>query len=303
MAAVGVPFLRLNTEFLSEIALDIKLVAGRVTGGFTIGERHFRFDDVSAIYYRRPTMPIVDGEMSPGLRAWIQSEYRRTWGGLLLALNGPRWVNHPLAISGASYKPEQLIRAQRLGLCVPNTLITTHPEEARAFCAAQNWCVIVKPLGHGEIRGSGEEDDYLVYTNALSRELEHNLSAVSNCPTLFQRRVQKLVDIRVNVIDHQCIAVALHSQEQLASQIDCRRNNMARMRYSVCELPAALTKTLIRLTRSYDLHFAAIDLARDTNGDYYFFELNPAGQWAWLEQTVGVPLSAALIGCLQGKSD
>jgi hypothetical protein len=302
MTDLGVSFLRLNTEVLPEIRLQATATGGQLSGGFTISQRHIRFEDVSAVYYRRPAMPVVKGEVSPGLRAWIQSEYRRTWGGLLLALNRPRWVNHPLAISGASYKSEQLVRSQRFGLSVPETLITTEPEQARAFCARHDWCVIVKPLGHGEIRGTDEETDQVVYTNALSRELENKLSAVAHCPTLFQYRVQKLIDIRVNIIQHECIAVALHSQEQPISRIDCRRNNMAGMRYSLVRLPSALADTLIKLTRSYDLYFAAIDLARDTNGRYWFFELNPAGQWAWLEQAIEVPLSTALINCLQGEA-
>ncbi len=302
MTELGVSFLRLNTESLPEIQLHATASAGQLSGGFTVAQRHIRFVDVNSVYYRRPAMPIVKGEVSPGLRAWIQSEYRRTWGGLLMALNRPRWINHPLAISGASYKSEQLVRSQRFGLSVPETLITNDPKQARAFCAKYDWCVIVKPLGHGEIRGANEEADQVVYTNALSRELENKLSAVANCPTLFQHRVQKLIDIRVNIIEHECIAVALHSQEQPASRIDCRRNNMAGMRYSLVELPSALADALINLTRSYDLYFAAIDLARDTNGKYWFFELNPAGQWAWLEQTIGVPLSTALINCLQGEA-
>jgi glutathione synthase/RimK-type ligase-like ATP-grasp enzyme len=302
MTDLGISFLRLNTELLPKIQLTAAPTEGQLTGGFTIDQRYIRFDDVNAVYYRRPTMPVIDGEMSPGLRAWIQSEYRRTWGGLLLALTRLRWVNHPLAISGASYKPEQLIRAQRFGLSVPATLITTQPEEARAFCARFDWSVIAKPLGHGEISGTDDGDDQLVYTSALSPDLENNLSAVTHCPTLFQYRVPKNIDIRVTVIDHKCIAVALHSQEQPISQIDCRRNNMAGMRYSHCDLPPSLADSLIRLTRSYNLYFSAIDLARDTSGQYWFFELNPAGQWAWLEQKIGVPLSAALINCLQGEA-
>lgn len=299
MVTSDVSFFRLNTELLPQVRLRMRPSAGQLSGGFKVGERYIRLDEIGAVYYRRPIMPAVDGEFSSGLRAWMQNEYRRAWGGLLLALNRLRWVNHPLAISGASYKTEQLARAQRIGLRVPDTVVTTEPEEALEFCEQRDWNVIVKPLGHGEIRGEDGESDWLVYTNALRRELEVKLPSVAHCPTMFQKRIDKVIDIRVTVVDDRCIAVALHSQEQPISRIDCRRNNMVGMRYSLIELPTTLSDMLVTLTASYDLHFAAIDLAQDTGGDYWFFELNPGGQWAWLEQKIGAPISAALIDCLR----
>lgn len=54
------------------------------------------------------------------------------------------------------------------------------------------------------------------------------------------------------------------------------------------------------MTHSYGLRFAAIDLARRTDGGYTFFELNPNGQWAWVEQMTGLPLRAALANELNG---
>jgi hypothetical protein len=35
-------------------------------------------------------------------------------------------------------------------------------------------------------------------------------------------------------------------------------------------------------------------LARRPDGGYTFFELNPNGQWAWVEQLTGLPIAAAL---------
>ena len=77
MTDLGVPYVRLNTEVLPEIGLQARPTMGRLSGGFTIGQRRVRFDDVSAVYHRRPIMPVVNRDLSPGLRAWIQSEYRR----------------------------------------------------------------------------------------------------------------------------------------------------------------------------------------------------------------------------------
>ena len=44
---------------------------------------------------------------------------------------------------------------------------------------------------------------------------------------------------------------------------------------------------------------AAIDLVANLDGEgYIFLELNPNGQWAWLEAETGQPLTAALVDLL-----
>jgi hypothetical protein len=45
------------------------------------------------------------------------------------------------------------------------------------------------------------------------------------------------------------------------------------------------------------LRFAAIDLL-ETDDGYVFLELNPNGQWLWLELMTGVPLAAMLCDLL-----
>ena len=41
----------------------------------------------------------------------------------------------------------------------------------------------------------------------------------------------------------------------------------------------------------YGLCFGAIHMIVTPEGDYVFLELNPHGQWAWLELLTGIPLS------------
>jgi glutathione synthase/RimK-type ligase-like ATP-grasp enzyme len=160
------------------------------------------------------------------------------------------------------------------------------------------WQVVAKPVGHGEVKGDNGETDSWVYTNLVTTDFRLSLPLVANCPTLFQQYIPKVLDVRVTVVGDKCISVALHSQENKESTIDCRRENMRHMRYSQIELPEPLAINLVALTRSYGLWFAAIDLALDETGEYWFLELNPAGQWAWLEQITGVPISEAIIHCL-----
>jgi glutathione synthase/RimK-type ligase-like ATP-grasp enzyme len=294
----GVRYLRLNTERLADLTITLSVAGHQVDGRFGRIEAPTELREVSAVYFRRPIPPVIPDGPAAHVRTWMESEYRRAWGGLLQALPDAKWVNHPLAVSGASYKPEQLARASRLGLQVPPTIITNDPASAREFCAGHDWQVVAKPVGHGEVLAERAEEDRVVYTNRVDAEHAGEIDAVAHCPTLFQRYVAKEGDIRVTIAGEECIATFLHSQDRDVSKVDCRRENMKDMRYSLIELPRELVSRLVQLTRSYGLYYAAIDLVRDRLGTHWFLELNPAGQWAWLEQIAAAPISAALIRCL-----
>lgn len=298
LAARGLPFLRLNTERLPDYALNFSLGRGARAGWIEVEGVHIATRDLDAVYYRRPRHPDLPELPDPALAAWVSGELRRSWGGLLASL--PLfWMNHPLRIDQASDKPEQLVRAQHLGLLVPETLITTEPAEARAFCETLAWDVVVKPIGSGTVRGLTPDCDQLVYTTGLEVRNAGNLERVRGCPTLFQRRLHRDTDIRVTIVGGRCFAADLRLPTDLrATATDCRRDNMQHVMYAPRELPTVIRNALIQLTRSYNLEFAAIDLILDTDGTYWFLELNPAGQWAWIEEYTGLPIAAAIADSL-----
>ena len=46
------------------------------------------------------------------------------------------------------------------------------------------------------------------------------------------------------------------------------------------------------------LIYGAIDLRQTPAGDYVFLEVNPAGQWLFVEQRTGQPISEAISASL-----
>lgn len=307
--AARTPFVRLNTEALLDqpFVFSTGYSTGRSPGG-SIDRSTSRstdawigtdagplpLDAITAIYYRRPVPPQLRDDTPPGIARWIDNEVRSAWGGLLAAAPHAVWVNHPLAVNHASYKPEQLARAADAGLAVPESLITNDVHIATQFCERHAWDVIVKPIGHGEILGDVPEDDYLIYTNRIIHRDVASLTRLRDCPTLFQHHLHKAVDLRVTIVGDDVHAVILHSQEHSVSQIDCRRENMRAMRYTATTLPDTLAAQLVAYVRSYGLVYGAIDLVQDHDGHYWFLELNPAGQWAWLELLGHAEISASL---------
>lgn len=52
------------------------------------------------------------------------------------------------------------------------------------------------------------------------------------------------------------------------------------------------------LVQKLGLLYGAIDLALLEDDSYVFFEINPNGQWGWLEMQVGLPMRRALLNLL-----
>ena len=74
---------------------------------------------------------------------------------------------------------------------------------------------------------------------------------------------------------------------------------MADVVYRRTALPRPIESRIRRILKSYGLRFAAIDMLRDFHGQYYFLEINPNGQWAWLDMAGVTNSRDALIRSLK----
>ncbi|MFE6053954.1 ATP-grasp ribosomal peptide maturase [Kitasatospora sp. NPDC056446] len=243
---------------------------------------------VRSVYWRRPVWPAFqEGGLSADDARFAAAQVRYGLGGTLYALDGPLWVNHPLREAAADYKPAQLATAQRLGLTVPPTIVTNDPDEAREFITAHGQ-VIFKTL-----RWTPVERDGVAVTGwaepVTAAELDESVRVT---PHLFQARVDKAADVRVLVVGRRTFAVGIGSD-----LLDWRRDYSA-LSYSVVELPDQLTKMLHAFLEHYGLVSGSFDLAVDRAGNYWWLELNPNGQWAWLEDETGLDMSAAFADLL-----
>jgi len=91
-------------------------------------------------------------------------------------------------------------------------------------------------------------------------------------------------DVRLTVVDADIHAIELTAKDSDGRQrCDIRRNNMLDVTYHPINLPGVVAAAVRRLVSFYGLRFAAIDMAVGEDGRWYFFEVNPNGQWAWLD--------------------
>lgn len=71
-----------------------------------------------------------------------------------------------------------------------------------------------------------------------------------------------------------------------------------RIQYEPFTLPDKISDSCIEFQKKLGLTFGAIDLI-ESGGKFYFIEINPTGEWAWLIKTANLPLDKAICDELQ----
>ena len=285
----GLPFYRLNSETLPTAAVRFD---PRPDKGWEVDldGKSFRLSDVTAAYYRRPGIPQpVTGNDAP-TREYLAGEWSAITRSLWNALEG-RWLNSPFSILRAEDKPRQLALAVSLGFDVPETLVSNDFNVAQSFVATRN--IVGKPLRHSLIeRGDAGE---VLFTARIAPLTSEDRDAVRAAPVIYQREVKKVADIRATVIGDRVFAAAILSQAHKDTEVDWRSGTRLDIGHEAVELPRPVVDRCLALTRSLGLRFGAIDLIEDAEGGYWFLEINPNGQWAWIERRTGLGLASAIV--------
>lgn len=198
-------------------------------------------------------------------------------------------VDLPSKVTIASRKLESLLFASEMGLKIPKTLVTTSVEEAKSFISSLNDDVIVKAIDNGV--ATYKEDALSIPTSKVKKDAD--LTLIRNCPTLFQENVKKKLELRITVIGKKVFPVAFNTQHIPEAQVDFRKSlfKIDQVPHNLVKIPKKLEEQLLSFLEHYGLHYGAIDMALTPEGEYIFFELNPAGQFLWMDDvTEGLTL-------------
>ena len=249
--------------------------------------------EASAVWWRRPQVPDLSSIADPQMHLFAANEWNEAINGLWQLLLDARWMNNPIADDAASRKARQLRVAAEVGLSVPRTLITSDPEQARAFVTALGTTpAVYKTFSctHAVWR-----ETRLLCTGDLAQ-----LPAVRVAPVIFQEFVPAEADLRVTVVGEQVFAAAIRSRPRNGS-IDFR-SSVGEASVTPEELPTDLISRLLALMRRLGLVYGAIDLRRTPAGTYCFFEVNTAGEFLFIEERTGQPIAQAVAMWLAGIS-
>ncbi|OGG72579.1 hypothetical protein A3A38_04640 [Candidatus Kaiserbacteria bacterium RIFCSPLOWO2_01_FULL_53_17] len=302
----GVSHFRLNTDALSR---DFKITYG------IKGQKPFVFlgskdgggvsaDDVGAVWYRRVRVnPSTGQTRGQPLFDYSFDEHVGFFKNLWVALGHARWMDNPARVHHLQdHRLEQYEQAIRVGLEVPDTYFTNDGRvpvgalEERGQIAvkaiAQPFVMADDPNGV-----SGDVPVRRVFTRLIRRgefsDEQLNVSS-RNTPIQFQDYEEKDVEIRLTVVGEKLFPCEIDSQASERTMHDWRRYDFQKVSHRSCELPEGIKTKILQFMGRVELVFGAIDLIRTPDGRYVFLEVNPAGQWQWVEALTAMPISKAI---------
>ena len=292
----GLPFVRLNTdEFGAQWDVDFRI--GSQCTDFQIRRLHgepLSLAEITSAYVRQPRLPELDHVIEAD-RSFAEREIGETMKSIWRLIDDDLWLNPPHRILRSSNKPEQLDRARRIGFRIPETCITSDARTVRQFADAHDGHVIAKAVKHGFCYEMGNAR--VASTQALDQDTLEHLDDYAPIPMIVQRRLPKACDVRVTVVGDDVFAVAIYSQEHPETAIDWRMWDLhdVNLKHERFQLPKEVAGYCRDVTAHFGLRYAAIDLVLSPEDGFYFLELNPNGQWAWLEQLTQCPIRDSLI--------
>lgn len=286
---IGTPYVVFNQRHFETAEMFFELRNGLAGGVLTMESERYALEEVTGVYSR-----FMDYTALPEYKAAAaDASKRRHCAALHETLT--RWcevspaqiVNRVGPMGSNSSKPYQAQLIRRVGLEVPETLITNDPEKVKEFRNRHGRIIYKSLSGVRSIVQTFEDSD-------LER-----LDSIRWCPTQFQEYLEG-VDVRVHVVGNECFATLINSTATDYRYAQDQVGESAEL--IAVELGDELAEKCVDLTADLGLAFSGIDLMLTPDDRVYCFEVNPCPGYSYYEANTGQPISTAVARYLMSEN-
>ncbi len=289
-----VKFFRFDTEtFPGTVSIGVEFFGPEINGLLECGGASIEIEQIKSCWYRHVSPSGLLGNVTKNYLKFIQGESKTALWSLYTCLD-VFWMNHPLFGSRllGNNKLFQIKSAAGVGLKVPETIISNNPEKLVYFCRAHGGELAVKLLSGHVFLPKGSKDSMCVYTQLVSEnDLISNFQAIQMAPVLAQEYIRKYLELRITIVGQKIFTCAIYSQNSDRTLHDWRRYDFSKVKHEIFDLPKGIKEKLLKFMTVCNLQFGAIDMILTPDDEYIFLEVNPQGQWGWIEELTGLPIS------------
>lgn len=302
-------FSRLNTNDTGKIN-NLYLNVNDAKFLFTdLDNKKYELDDFAgSLWYRRGSLDlnnyilkIKDKEIESNISTFLDREKRNLEEYFAyIIVSNCKWVlNKP-----EDYNINKLIvlnRALKLGINIPETIITTTKNDLSNFLIKHNASgIITKPISDIlQVAYKGEICKAL--TQVIDAEFIKKLPDFF-FPSLFQKKIEKIFEVRAFFLNNKFYSMAIFSQQNPETTIDFRNYSSESPNRTVpYKLNKQLENKLKKLMKEMNLNSGSIDLivSKDT---IYFLEINPVGQYGMVSFPCNYYLDKVIANALIEKN-
>lgn len=251
---------------------------------FHINGTPIPFNEVNAVWFRK--FSFQEGSDLEQLtdkegKRYLIKERQTIFNYLLFLLDKKKWLTHHSKAS--PNKCILLSKAQQVGLAIPTTHIVNNTQDG-IYITADNHSYIYKPIDGGFVLNT-YEGAYTMYTKEFDKKIfdYDELPSVFG-PSLIQENIEKEYEVRTFYLCGKLYSMAIFSQDDDLTKVDFRNYNRECPNRNVpYQLPDSVEKKIDLLMQEIGLNCGSLDLIKSTDGEYYFLEVNPVGQFGMVD--------------------
>lgn len=268
-------FFRIDVDKFDEYKFCIE------NGKWSISRKYFSVisEDVDSIYYRKPMLPGLNS-YDPQYHLMIQRDIISVINGIADSFCG-KVLTKPSILRKTENKIFQLIYASENGWDIPKTYIGNDVCKCIGY---EKIASIIKPITTGKTYG---KKGWELYQTNKFKGIHEDISLT---PVYLQNYIPKQYEVRLTIVERTIYPVRIDTKNQIDWRMDYQNH-----RYTQVACPDDIIKKCYKLMDDFDLTFGAFDFIVTPEDDWIFLEVNPNGQWLWLEQSLKLDISKKII--------
>ena len=279
-------FYRLNRDEFCKHKIIVDLQRKLMIISIDGEEYEAQFDNLKGVFFRAPVFLRTQSKAELTVHEQLE---RNQWSSFLrnlIIFKNANWINNPVSTYCAENKLFQLCIAEECGLLVPDTFVSNGTD----FNLESSKEYIVKSLDTALFYDVKNKKEMFTYSNVVTgAELQDY--DLTSAPIFIQEFLNPKVDCRVTYVAGTLFPVKILQNGQ--GMYGDWRVRKEELEYIPFQLPVDVEAAIYKLMKKLNLNFGGIDLAI-VNEKYYFIEVNPTGEWGWLEVKTGMNISETI---------
>lgn len=232
---------------------------------------------------------------------YFEQQWYQLFNCLQTAFKRCLWINDAQKTFNSENRLNQLQAAKEIGLKIPETSITNIPLSGKKFFKKHPKRTIVKVLHHHEI--ILKEISHRFPTSMVSTSHIAGFDEVKYAPVIFQEKISNNKEIRITVVDKKVFPVLITTTKDKNKYSDLHKIEERFLNFETLEIEKSIAKKCIELNKRMGLLVSSIDFVEDKKGEKYFLEVNPIGDWNWLEKHLDSRITDSVSKLIQKSLD
>jgi hypothetical protein len=254
---------------------------------------------ITAAWYRRSTLISNSIQRDRAKQIGLDSERKVIQAAIWAAVPENAWLNSPTNIRYADQKITQLALAHELGFTIPDTVCTNRWETISTVLPEE----IVFKISYVYALFCEPDDIRTVYTTPLKNHPQVLPLEGNPFPGFWQGNIPKAREWRITLVGDEAFDAAIYTVPEAKDDWRKHYGSSGMVEFRAESFPDAQKTRCFQYLKKLGLRFGAFDFIEDADGKITFLECNPNGQYKWLEQDLGFPISEAIISELAAIAD